>query len=224
MRFSVNDGPEHFSDTINFSPRSLAIRTDLPVKAGDRVRAEIEHFPTLEGVVARIWDEGFAIILSEAAMNAKGVSFGHPGELHLASALADGPVAGRLTPLKAPHASWFSITSRGQPHTHHRRLLLITTAPLSRDTIHSIWLSVAGTRWLARAIDARRSDGQSILVMRVNDWQLKNAAEYGLTFTVIMKSMTEWTASAPPEAVSAHLSAPASEIARSPEHKNRAYG
>jgi len=213
VRFTVNGGPEHFSDTLNFSSRSLAIRTDLPVKVGDCVRAAIEYFPPLEGAVVRVWAEGFAVALNEATLTPEALARGS-GEadgardgVDLASALADGPVAGRLTRMEAPHPCWFSITRAGLPPSPQPRLLLITTAPLARDTICSTWISVAGTRWLARAIDAQRRDGRSILILRINDWQLQKAAEFGLTFTAIMKSLEEWTAKASPEAVESHLAA-----------------
>lgn len=210
-RFSVNDGPEYFSDTINFSLRSLAIRTDLPVRAGDRVRAMIEHFPPIDGVVARVWDEGFAVSLDEATMTPEAIAreacARDCGIDHdLASALVGGPVSGRLSRLEAPHASWFSITAAGpSPSTQQRRLLVVTTAPLDRETLFSTWISVAGTRWLVRPIDARNRDGQSILMMRINEWQMQKAAEFGLTFTAILKSLHEWSAEASAEAVAAHL-------------------
>lgn len=213
VRFTVNGGAEQFSDTLNFSSRSLAIRTALVVRIGDRVRALIDHFPPLEGLIARVWDEGFAVALEEATLTPEAIAgqenhFGGD-DLTLESALAGGPVAGRLSRMEAPHASWFSITGPIAPTSQQdRRLLLLTTAPLARETLFSTWISVADTRWLARPIDARRRDGQSILTMRINEWQMRKAAEFGLTFTAIMKSLEEWTASASPEAVAAHLEAP----------------
>ena len=68
VRFSVNGGAEHFSDTLNFTSHSLAIRTTLPVNIGDRVRAAIEHLPPLEGSVVRVWSEGFALTLTAPGM------------------------------------------------------------------------------------------------------------------------------------------------------------
>lgn len=213
VRFSVNGGPEQFSDTLNFSTRSLAIRAAIAVRIGDKVRAVIDHFPPLDGQIVRVWNEGFAVALNEATMTPEAIGGDGNGvggdDLTLESALAGGPVAGRLSRLDAPHASWFSITAPTMPMSRQqRRLLLLTTAPLARETLLSTWISVGGTRWLARPIDARRRDGQSILMMRINEWQMRKAAEFGLTFTAIMKSLQEWTASASPEAVAVHLEAP----------------
>lgn len=219
VRFTVNGGPEQFSDTLNFSSRSLAIRTALAVRIGDKVRAVIDHFPPLDGLVVRVWDEGFAVALDEATMTPEAIG-GEMGpsdggdDFALESALAGGPVAGRLTRMEAPHAAWFSITAAPAfSSTQPRRLLLLTTAPLARETLFSTWISVADTRWLARPIDARRRDGQSILMMRINEWQMQKAAQFGLTFTAIMKSLEEWTATASPETVAAHLTALATNAA-----------
>lgn len=211
VRFSVNGGPEYFSDTINFSTRSLAIRTTLPVSVGDRVRAAIEHSSPIEGSVVRVWGEGFAMTLPETSSNQAGSRRREVSPrigdkaFDLSSALADGPLAGRLTPMRAPHSSWFSITCSGSASANQLRFLLITTAPLSRETVCSTWISTARARWLARPIDARRRDGQSIFVIRLSDWQLGNAAQHGLTFTAIMNSLDEWTADAAPDAVESQL-------------------
>lgn len=214
VRFTVNGGPEHFSDTLNFSTSSLAIRSDCRVAVGDRVEAIIEHLPPLDGAVARVWKEGFAVVLSERSLALAALADGGPDPapaedepFDLRSALAGGPVAGRLTPISAPHPCWFSITRAGFPGPDRRRLLLITTASLRREDVLSTWLSVAGTRWLVRPLDARRDDRQSIVVLRINDWQLRKAAEFGFGFTAVMRSLEEWTAAASPEAMKAQFTA-----------------
>lgn len=212
IRFSVNGGPEQVSDTINFTTRSLAIRSHLPVMLGDQVSAHVEYLPPIEGTVARVWDEGFAITLAknsaalvtltraeEEAREAEAV-------LDLDTALTGGVFEHRLTPIDAPHACWFSIISSTPLHEPGRReLLLVTTAPIRPDDIRSAWLLIGEMRSVVRVIGARRRPDHSLILLRINNWQLQNARQQPLAVTLILNSLDAWVASATPQIVESHL-------------------
>ena len=71
IRFSINGGPEILSNTLNFTSRSLAIRSDVKADKGDRVSVFFGGLPAIDGEVVRVFPEGFAVVLSEASLAMK---------------------------------------------------------------------------------------------------------------------------------------------------------
>ena len=212
IRFAVNGGPEHVSDTINFTTRSLAIRSHLPVAIGDLVTAHVDYLPPIEGAVARVWGDGFAIALGrdsaalvtltraeEEAREAEAV-------LDLDAALVGGAFEHRLTPIDAPHACWLSIISSTPLHMPGRReLLLVTTAPIRPEDIRSAWVLIGEMRSVVRLIGARRRHDHSLILLRINNWQLQNARQQPLAVTLVLNTLDAWVASTTPQTVEAHL-------------------
>lgn len=66
-RFMLEDRSEHGCQVVDMSPGSLALRTDHPGEPGERVIAYLEHLGRIEGVVTRLFEDGFAmtVIASE---------------------------------------------------------------------------------------------------------------------------------------------------------------
>lgn len=196
VRFSVNGGPEHTSNTLNFTRKSLAIRSSVAVHVGDKVRAVIGDLPAFEGTVIRIWDEGFAILLTDEARSLVELCQG-------AEQLGDhGEMTGcaRIVPVDAPDACWFGVCRR--PGREDRPSLLVVTAhPFAAERIQSVWVSLGDMRSVARVLGTRHIDGQTMILLRIQEWQLQCARELGLTVTVLSPEMEEWCAHAAPDAI-----------------------
>lgn len=212
VRFAVNGGPEYFSNSINFTTRSLAIRSAAPVKAGDKVRAIVDFLPPLEGTVARVWKEGFAITLSDDSLAlitlSRDATQDSPDEVpgDFDTLLKDGLRFERLTPMEASNASWFGIVSPDPFHQPERQqLLLVTTAPIEPEAVRSAWLTIGEMRCTTRILSARRKDDQTLILLRINNWQLQNAREAGLAVTLVMHTLKEWSAAASAAAIETHL-------------------
>lgn len=63
-RFMLEDRREYPCQTLNISPGSLALTTPIVGRVGERVVAYIDHVGRLEGTIMRVFDGGFAIILT----------------------------------------------------------------------------------------------------------------------------------------------------------------
>jgi hypothetical protein len=63
-RFMLEDRQEYDCEVINMSPGDLALTAPVSGRMGERVVAYVDHLGRLEGKIARLLPNGFAIILS----------------------------------------------------------------------------------------------------------------------------------------------------------------
>lgn len=210
VRFSINGGPEQSSDTINFTARSVAIRSDWPVKKNDKIIAYVDDLPEIRGSVIRVFDEGFAMCLNDSSL----ALIAHAGsefpELH-GAASADDNNTRILSPVfraDAPAPAWGQITtSRSGGDTGKHFLSIVTTGAVDVNDIHNVWISIDNSRWTATVIQARRESNQAMIVVLLNEWQLRLAAQHGVTITLLSTKFREWQARLHQEPISAHLAA-----------------
>lgn len=220
VRFTVNGGEEHTSESLNFTHRSLAIRSKISVRKGDTVEASIDCLAPLIGEVVRVWEEGFAMSLSSSSLGLVTIARAAEPE-HEDKATPHGllDAKGRITsfvfPLDCEGApAWarlVSAPSKGGRDERHR-LSIMTPAPIETDSIRSVWITINETRWAARLAGAGRRYGNVMLVILLNGWQLHMAAHHGITVTVIHDALQEWIASSPAEPFERHLGDFAPEI------------
>lgn len=198
VRFEVNGGPAHTSDTLNFTRKSIAIRSRVPVKKGDKVRVTIETLPPFEGFVVRHWDEGFAIRLTdEARAIADDI---RPNEASMKLGRSDIADCARLVPVNASGPCWFGICRRSG-RKERCSLLVAASHSFVADNIQSVWISIGDMRTVARVLGIKSDDQESLLLLRIDDLQLQYARKHGLAVTVLSPRLEEWCASASPGAV-----------------------
>ncbi|MFQ5564239.1 MAG: hypothetical protein ACE5FO_11795 [Parvularculaceae bacterium] len=220
MRFSVNGGPEYSSESLNFTHRSLAIRSRAPVKVGDAIEAAIDCLAPLQGEVVRVWDEGFAISLSASSLGLVTIArAAEPVETNGAVPHDQTDDRGRVTSFVFPLAcadapAWARLASapsrsgRGERH----RLSIMTPGSIDVDAIGSVWISIEETRWVARLAGAGQRNGNVVLAILLNGWQMHMAARHGMTVTVVFNTLGEWKVRCHAEAFERHLAEFAPEI------------
>jgi len=212
VTFSINEGPPQTSDTLNLSHKSLAIRSDCTVAKGDHISAQIDDLPKVTGRVIRVFDEGFAVQL--AGHHYALVARAKDGDDTLVcegEQVTSGANEVRIT------SAFFQLTSkqnararfttvRGESHACDRHYFtIIVTGSLDIGDIRNVWISIDETRSAARIVRTGRRADQTMLALALNDGQLRMAARYGVTVSIIVKAMQEWTASAPLAAINDHL-------------------
>jgi len=62
-RFMLEDRSEYPCQVIDMSPGDVAFRAERTGQPGERVIAYLDHIGRIEGVITRIFDDGFAITL-----------------------------------------------------------------------------------------------------------------------------------------------------------------
>jgi len=215
VRFSVNGGPEQVSDTMNFTYRSLAIRSECGVAKGDRVVAMIGDLPALKGDVVRVFDEGFAILLTEMSL-----ALTAHAETELPRNYEDPPagdktsarIAGPMFKIDAPFPSWARIATSRQGCAGRHYLSIITTDTIDINAIRSVWISIDDARWVARVLQTSKRGKQTVIVILLNDWQLHMAAVYGLSVSIICTQLYEWTANIDAPPIKAHVTSLEAEL------------
>lgn len=60
----MTDRQEYPCQTVDMSPGSVAVTTPVVARRGERVVAYIDHIGRVEGLVARVFDGGFAVNLA----------------------------------------------------------------------------------------------------------------------------------------------------------------
>lgn len=60
-RFMLEDRSEHSCQVIDMSPGNVAFRADRRGEPGEKVIAYLDHIGRVEGVVTRMFDDGFAM-------------------------------------------------------------------------------------------------------------------------------------------------------------------
>lgn len=207
IRFSINGGPEILSNTLNFTSRSLAIRSDVKAVKGDRVSVFFGGLPAIDGEVVRVFPEGFAVVLSEA-------SLAMMAHTHDRAELAAQRLGFNAEPVTSPFIHVSSniraralITSSVNDEPGHTRhfLSIVTADPARLDNISAIWISADGTRWTANALKFERRHTRGIAVMALNDWQIHMGAAYGLKISVIDEELNEWSLEIDGDQISGHL-------------------
>jgi hypothetical protein len=193
-RFSINNGPEQISDTMNFTSRSLAIRSDCEARKGDRVSVRFAGLPVIEGEIVRVFPEGFALTLSERSL----ALMSHTDPLDLASgaplrSTAADNITSPFLAVRAPFPARALITSGlGYTPGYNRHFLSIVTAdPGAIARARNIWITAEATRWIAAGLRFERRKNRGIAVMVLNDWQLHMGAAYGLGLTIVGEEMME---------------------------------
>lgn len=66
-RFMTEDKQEYPCEVFNMSPGGMALRAPMAPRAGERVVAYLENLGRLEGIVARLFDGGFAVEIKASA-------------------------------------------------------------------------------------------------------------------------------------------------------------
>ena len=206
VRFSVNGGPEVLSDTLNFTSRSLAIRSDAAVQTGDVVDVRFGGLPDIKGEVVRVFPEGFAVVLSNASLEM--MTRGHAPATE---AQTDHDMGLSVTSPFIRVASSFparALISSGldfEPGYNRHFLSIITADPAMLENINTVWIGAHGTRWVASALRFERRNNRGVAVMALNDWQTHMGAAYGLKLSIISEEMSEWTVEIAADPIAAHL-------------------
>jgi PilZ domain-containing protein len=66
-RFMTEDKQEYPCEVFNMSPGGMALRAPMAPRPGERVVAYLENLGRLEGIVARLFDGGFAVEIKASA-------------------------------------------------------------------------------------------------------------------------------------------------------------
>ena len=201
VRFSINDGPELSSTTINLTERSLAIKASTDVQKGDTVIARVDPLPSITGEVVRVWDEGFAMTLSKSscALVALAHSSGAnrqpaPGETKPALTRRNRVVSKISHPAETDSIWCRAVSSAietargGWAH----KITIVKPDTVNTDAIRSLWLSIGDARWLARISQTRSRKDLIFITTSINGWQLQMASIHGLSITVVLQDLTEW--------------------------------
>lgn len=204
--FSINNGPEQISDTLNFTSRSLAIRSDSEARKGDLVTVRFTGLPMIDGAVVRVFPEGFAISLSERSLAL--MTNADPLEVTGAPLrTAADNVTSPFLAVEAPFPARALITSGlGYTPGYNRHFLsLVTADPNALSRARNIWITAESTRWIAAGLRFERRKNRGIAVMMLNDWQLHMGAAYGLRLTLVGEEMAESTIEIDADQIGMHL-------------------
>lgn len=209
VRFTVNGGPELHSRTINFTSRSVAIRSSCKVEKDDEIVAHVDDLPEVKGSVVRVFDGGFAILFDESSLALiahAGAGFSDAPD-EAASQEADARVLSPVFRINAPSPAWGQITTHLSDYTEEERHLLsiVTTGNTHVDSIQGLSLSINEIRWTARVLQAKTEHGQATMVVPLNEKQFRMAAKDGLTITIIKSDKKEWQARLDQAPFDAHL-------------------
>ncbi len=206
VRFAVNGGPEHVSPALNFTSRSLAIRSELAVRAGDQVDVRFGGLPDLKGEVARIFPEGFAILLSEASLDMMARSEDQPQSAHTEKT-PELTISSPFIRVASPIPARALISSNIDDELgFNRHFLSIVTADADAfEKVDKVWICANTTRWVAHGLRFERRGAKGLAVMGLNDWQAHMGAAYGLKLTLGGARTEEWTVAIDAEPIAAHL-------------------
>lgn len=206
VRFSVNGGPEHLSPALNFTSRSLAIRSDMPVRAGDHVDVRFGGLPDIKGEVARVFPEGFAIMLSKnslAMMTRSDFQAPDAGAETAPDLSISSPFIRVSAPV--PARALLSSSLDDEPGYNRHFLSILTADPAALENVGKVWISAESTRWVANGLRIEQRGNHGLAVMSLNDWQAHMGAAYGLKLTLVGQEMQEWTVEIEAEPIAAHL-------------------
>ncbi len=207
IRFSINSGPEILSNILNFTSRSLAIRSGASAKKGDRIAIYFGGLPVIEGEVVRAFPEGFAVMLNEASLAMMAHTHERPGHSSLVPDFTADAVTSPFIRPKAKIQTRALISSGAgfEPGYNRHFLSIITANPEALTNVSTIWISAEGTRWTANALRFERRNNRGIAVIALNDWQAHMGAAYGLKISVMNEALNEWSLEIAAADISDHL-------------------
>lgn len=212
VRFSVNNGPEHMSNTINFTSRSLAIRSQCPAQKGDHVSVRFGDLPAIEGDVARVFSEGFAVVLDEASLSrmeqsAQSENSAPFSSVDLIQNQTDNHISSPFMRARASLPVRARITTTGGygPNANRHFLSIVTADPDALRNLTKVWVSASEARWSARTLRFQRQGKHGFAVLALNEWQLHMAACYGLSITIIGNDNSALTIGIDAEPMAEHL-------------------
>lgn len=204
VRVSVNGGPEFLSHTLNFTSRSLAIRSGVPVEAGDRVDVRFGALPDITGEVARVFPEGFAVVLCEASLEmmrrARAPEAAPREEAELS-------VTSPFIRVNAPFPARALISSGldCEPGFNRHYLTIVSADASLLANAESIWVCAGDARWIAGSLRFERRNNRGLAVMALNDWQAHMGAAYGLRLSIAGGGMQELTLEIAADPIAEHL-------------------
>ncbi|WDI31225.1 hypothetical protein PUV54_14840 [Hyphococcus flavus] len=210
VRFSINGGAEQTSETLNFTSKSLAVRSACSARKGDFVSVRFGLLPSISGEVVRVFPEGFAVILSEESLELLAQTANDPAM----DAAADFTEASSENNVLSPYIRANStiearirLSTAPEQNKMSRRhyLTLITADATPLANVGSIWLKSNQTRWSSRALQFKRHGDRGYALIGMNDWQLHMAAAYGLTIGIINSAMEDWSFAIDAEPFADHL-------------------
>ncbi len=213
VTYAVNDGPIHSGLTIDLTHNSLAIHSASHVKRGDFVSAQIENLPPVEGRVVRVLEEGFAIQLAGVNYAIVAHAQCERAAKTLSKERAVGNVLSQTTGvffrLVAKQPAWarFATEHRAMNIGDRHFLTIVSEEDLDVDNVSNVWVNIDDSRWVARLIRIGHRDHLSMVVIALNDWQMRMAAVYGLSVCIVFEDLKEWTAAAPLKPVANYLEA-----------------
>ncbi|WP_411820294.1 hypothetical protein ABFZ85_02380 [Hyphococcus formosus] len=210
VRFSINGGPEEVSNTLNFTTRSLAIRSECDVAKGDSVAVRLGGLPVLSGQVVRVFPEGFAATLDDASLKLmaggqKEVSLAPFGEIDIRDKSKNKSSPFINAESAVPTRIQITTSLAHEIDAHRHLITLVTADPAAVSGINTIWLSASETRWTAQALRFHSRGNRGIVVMNLNDWQLHMAAAYGLTISMIKDNLDEQLIEIDAQPIAEHL-------------------
>ena len=210
ISFSINGGAEIESNTLNFTSRSIAIRSDVLAQKGDSISIRFAGLPAIDGEIVRVFPEGFAVILSEESLALMAHSHPRSSESAFHAAGASGPVETQSSPFIRTHSDIPSraLISSGigyQPGYNRHFLSIITPEAEALESISAIWITADGVRWTANALKFERRNNRGIAVMSLNDWQAYMGAAYGLRISIMTEDQREWSLEIDAEPIADHL-------------------
>lgn len=211
IRFSINGGPEVLSDTLNFTSRSLAIRSDIKAKHGDHLAVRFSGLPELEGQVIRVFPEGFAATLNKASLEMMAQADDRravaASGLNDAAGFAENTTTSPFMRTKSSIAARALLTSGYgyEPGYNRHFLSIITTETDIFGQVSNVWVRADGARWIANALRLEKRKTGSMAVMALNDWQTYMGAAYGLKISIVDSTLREQTIDIDAAPIAAHL-------------------
>ena len=210
IRFSINGGVDVVSKTLNFTSRSLAIRSDVLAQKGDEISISFGGLPAINGEIVRIFPEGFAVVLSEESLSLMAHTHPNCSQTAFHAAGVAGPVETATSPFIRTHSDISSrvlITSGigYQPGYNRHFLSIITAEAKPLENVSAIWLHADGVRWTANALNFERRNNRGIVVMALNDWQIYMGAAYGLKISIANEDLKEWSLEIDAAPIADHL-------------------
>ncbi|MEZ5893114.1 MAG: hypothetical protein R3C58_08215 [Parvularculaceae bacterium] len=210
VRVSINGGPEFISETLNFTSKSLAVRSDVEARKGDKVVVRFGDLPSIDGEVARVFPEGFAVVLSAQSLAMMANHQGDAAEQADISAHSTGELKSssvfRVT-CDRPARAQITTAVSYRPGYNRHFLTLMVAGDNAFDDVQHFWLTADGARWMTRAVKIERRGNYCAAYLVLNDWQIHMGAAYGLEISIASGEMKDLRLAIEPQSVADHFAA-----------------